>query len=443
MIDWDKKLLHKLKSFNMIPEVYTRYKDDIELAIESLENGSKLEKDIITIDENKKLEDENKTDAKVTMDIIQEIANSIDPMIQLTVETPCNFSDGKIPVLDVKVNVNNEEDNRIDFEFFEKPTKNPRVILANSALSWSQKRTILTQECLRRLRNTKIALGPEVQKEHLDRFMLKLKKSGYNHKFRKEVLNSCLKAFQKIVEDDKNGVKPMFRSREWNSEERKCAKVDKKRNWWNSAGSKIQYTSVLFVTPTPGEVLLKAVRKREQELNGNNKERVKIVEKGGLKMKDILTSKNPFKKSKCTQKTCPLCTESHFVSADADDVKIPCNSNNVGYRWVCVTCKERDITKVYEGETARSARIRGAEHLKGLEKNDEKNVLYKHKMIDHENENVKFKMEITKKFRDPLTRQANEAVRMFSRPTHEVLNSKSEFNHPPLARVVVERKKKQ
>ena len=64
-------------------------------------------------------------------------------------------------------------------------------------------------------------------------------------------------------------------------------------------------------------------------------------------------------------------------------------------------------------------------------------------MIDHENENVKFKMEITKKFRDPLTRQANEAVRMFSRPSHEVLNSKSEFNHPPLARVVVERKKKQ
>ena len=64
-------------------------------------------------------------------------------------------------------------------------------------------------------------------------------------------------------------------------------------------------------------------------------------------------------------------------------------------------------------------------------------------MIDHENENVKFEREITKKFLDPLTRQANESARMFSRPTHEVLNSKSEFNQPPLARVVVERKKKQ
>ena len=52
-------------------------------------------------------------------------------------------------------------------EFYEKPTKNPRVIMADSALSYSSKRTILTQECLRRLRNTKIEPGPEVQKLHL------------------------------------------------------------------------------------------------------------------------------------------------------------------------------------------------------------------------------------------------------------------------------------
>ena len=51
-------------------------------------------------------------------------------------------------------------------------------------------------------------------------------------------------------------------------------------------------------------------------------------------------------------------------------------------------------------------------------------------------------MEITQKFTDALTRQANEAVRISSRSGQELLNSKSEFNHPPLARVVVERKKK-
>ena len=39
MIDWDKQLLAKLKTFKLIPEVYTRFKDDIEIAIESLEKG--------------------------------------------------------------------------------------------------------------------------------------------------------------------------------------------------------------------------------------------------------------------------------------------------------------------------------------------------------------------------------------------------------------------
>ena len=49
-------------------------------------------------------------------------------------------------------------------------------------------------------------------------------------------------------------------------------------------------------------------------------------------------------------------------------------------------------------------------------------------------------MEITQKFKDALPRQANEAVQIYSR--HEILNSESEFNHPPLNRVVIERKNK-
>ena len=97
--------------------------------------------------------------------------------------------------------------------------------------------------------------------------------------------------------------------------------------------------------------------------------------------------------------------------------------------------------KVYEGETGRSARIRGAEHLRDLEKKKEKGVLYKHKLTDHAHENVKFRMKIMQKLKVAMTRQANEAVRIYSRPAHETLNSKSEINHPPLSRVVLDRRK--
>ena len=102
--------------------------------------------------------------------------------------------------------------------------------------------------------------------------MLKLKNSGYNHKFRKEILDSGLKAYAKMIEDDKNNVKPMYRSRDWNLEERQLSKAKKKFNWWNSAKSKIQYKTVLFVTPTPGDVLAKELREREAELNKEQRE---------------------------------------------------------------------------------------------------------------------------------------------------------------------------
>ena len=52
----------------------------------------------------------------------------------------------------------------------------------------------------------------------------------------------------------------------------------------------------------------------------------------------------------------------------------------------------------------------------------------------HQNEEVKFHMEITQKIRDAISHQANKAVRIFSQPDHELLNSKSEFNHPLLAK---------
>ena len=62
-------------------------------------------------------------------------------------------------------------------------------------------------------------------------------------------------------------------------------------------------------------------------------------------------------------------------------------------------------------------------------------------MLEHINEDVEFGLEITGKFRDALTRQANESVRIYNRKGTEILNSKSEFNHPPTARVVVEKRK--
>ena len=171
-------------------------------------------------------------------------------------------------------------------------------------------------------------------------------------------------------------------------------------------------------------------------MNKNKEERIKIVEKSGVNIENILTKKDPFKKEKCTEKLCQICKDS------SKEINVLCNTNNVGYTWTCNTCKNRNITKVYEGETSRSARLRGKEHAAAFNKKRLDSVLYKHKLMDHEDEEVDFSMEITGVFKDALSRQADEAVRINARKNSELLNSRSEFNHPPVARVVVKRKLK-
>ena len=149
-----------------------------------------------------------------------------------------------------------------------------------------------------------------------------------------------------------------------------------------------------------------------------------------------MTKKNPFKKESCKEKLCPLCK-----NQEEKEIRNFCNTNNIGYRWTCETCKIKNKNKYYEGETSRSARLRGLEHLRGFKNKREDNLLFKLKILEHPEEEVNFKMEITGLFKDALTRQANEGVRIKNNQKSEIMNSKSEFNHPPIARITVERNK--
>ena len=82
------------------------------------------------------------------------------------------------------------------------------------------------------------------------------------------------------------------------------------------------------------------------------------------------------------------------------------------------------------------------EHINSYKSKQPKSVLFKHKTLEHVDESVEFGLEITGVFKDALTRQANEAIRIYKRNGSELLNSKSEFCHPPTARVVVENQTK-
>ena len=110
-----------------------------------------------------------------------------------------------------------------------------------------------------------------------------------------------------MIQNDQNGTKPIFRSRKEIKEDKKARSKEK---WWNKKGK--YYTTVLFVPPTPNGEIAKLIQRREQELNRYSKLAIKVVEKGGIKLKNMLIKKDPFIKPKCNTELGPICHETEF-----------------------------------------------------------------------------------------------------------------------------------
>ena len=86
---WDQRVIERLKNAGITPLLYLRYVDDINNALKSMR-----------VDANR--------DISIPRDhwnmlVFQRHANSIHPSIQVTIDFPTNYSDLKIPSLDLKL----------------------------------------------------------------------------------------------------------------------------------------------------------------------------------------------------------------------------------------------------------------------------------------------------------------------------------------------------
>ena len=73
-------------------------------------------------------------------------------------------------------------------EFYSKEVASKSVVNARSAVSWSCKRTVLTQEVLRILLNCSSKLPWDITASDVGDMMLRMLYSGYDQKFRAEVV---------------------------------------------------------------------------------------------------------------------------------------------------------------------------------------------------------------------------------------------------------------
>ena len=332
------------------------------------------------------------------------------------------FVDGKIPILDLKCWIDSQ--GLVKFQHYEKPMSSKLVLPAESALPMSQKRNIHINECVRRLRNCEPKMEWEEKREYLQDYVVRLYHGGYTEMFRADVVKQAIARYGGMVAADTEGQHPMYREKDWQKEERRIQKKKKKTGWISKGG----HETVIEVAPTPGGEL----KKRFQNIVDGNPGpiKIKIQETGGIQVKTKLQKTNPGRDKGCRSTDCLACKHGRGKGGE-------CRRNNVGYALTCDLCGYEKVC--YDGETGQNVYTRGLKHMANYRGKVADSPLWKHAQLMHNGSpELSFSMKVVKSFRDPLTRQVNEAVRIANCEAELQLNSKTEWHGPATVRLVAE-----
>ena len=398
LVAWDRQLKRNLTLNNISYCLYSRYVDDGLFVVKGNNNPESSEKEI--------------------MMKIKEIANCIEPSMQVKMDYPGNNINGRMPVLDTEVwmdtiEVDGTKQRKILHSHYSKEYANKHVILKKSAMSYTKKINILINDLVRIMRNVS-RLCPEYEREkHIQEYMLRLQISGYETRERINIYQKAKKRFQTMVKNDEDGICPLYRGKFWNRPERARKRNEKKHNWFSKKGHKATF----FVEATPDEML----RKKCQKILQNCDLPIKVVEKAGTSLKQKLVRSDPYKKNHCSRASCKECPKIENGT---------CQSREVVYLGICEEAEAvRDpCPGKYCGETGRTEGERIPEHIRLYNNNDAESVFYQHMVDCHngEKKDIYFRI-IAHCPNDALLRQVTEAV--YIKELKPSMNKKEEFGN--------------
>ena len=117
-----------------------------------------------------------------------------------------------------------------------------------------------------------------------------------------DTLRRAFRIYDNMIKEDREGIRPLYRPKDWNIVARRKEKEKNKYNWSTRGG----HIAPIFVPPTPGSDLantLKIIADNEAEAGVH----FKIVETGGLSMRSILQKSNPLQTIGCDNTDCLPC----------------------------------------------------------------------------------------------------------------------------------------
>ena len=481
MGEWSERLLNIMENNKVDVHLAAGFVDDVRFLTTIIEKGWRwnMKEKKLEFKESWRTEDEeeDQEDNIRHSRVVQDMMNSIYKNIQFEVEMAEDFVDRKLPTLDFKMWLEGENDDgkekperddckkRIMYSFYEKPMASPFSVMEKSALPENSKNATLAQELVRRMMNTSELLTQEERNEVIEKFIIRLKRSGYHEDQIRNIVMSGLKGYETKKEKAKLNDEKLHRSAKSTQAKRHWKKVMGKSTWFRQKKAAIDGDSVksgkrvasggikkvetektnnnrtpltvLFVPRTPGGELARRIRQSETQMEQITGYRVKIVERGGVMIKRMVVKTNPWNDGSCGRPQCLIC---RHENGGGD-----CSKRSVTYRTRCEVCHERNEKKgeakemIYVGESARTGFERAEEHEADYTKAAEDSHMYKHWLTEHQTEEKPtFSMKILKRHKSAFVRQISEAVLIEMHSEKDtILNSKSEYNRCQLPRLNV------
>ena len=411
MLTWDKRLATKLKTMDIHVKLYTRYVDDIVCILPPINPGWTFDKEKgrMKYDKNTAETDTDNPDVRTAKTIV-EIANSLEPAIQLTWDCPSRNGNGRMAVLDLEMLVHKEGGlHTVAHSFYKKALASPYTILKRSALAYSVKKSTLLQEALRRLGNTSDVVPWSEVADIMSRYNDMLKINGYSQKERFHMTKGAISRHKEMREEVRNGSrKSMFRSKE-EILKAKEAKGGLTPSTWFLGGD---VEAVVTCQVTPDGQLADMMRKKVGTTKAGGRRIVQ--EEGGNPISLGLKKRDPFAVQTCRY------GDSQCLGRPGQD----CGAMGALYLITCTSCKTQLPPEVHEnpgekggvkschyiGMTASSCHSRWLHHREGQRRKEEGNALHRHDLDFHAGEPQSYTAKVITREISLLTLTVREAI---------------------------------
>ena len=222
-----------------------------------------------------------------------------------------------------------------------------------------------------------LTLPTPIRVKFIDEFSRKMLTSGYKREQTKSVIEAGIKGYERAVVKHMSGKRALHQRGKDGVSSRNRKKLLEKSTWFKekerdsedqsfrgTLGEEIKFSgkrntikssTVLFVDQTRRGELAAAIREKEEELSEIAGWKLKVVEKSGTTLTELLVRANPWAGLKCGRADCWPCE----TGGEKDS---RCFKRNVLYETRCHPCAEEGLEVVYIGETSRTGYERGGEH---------------------------------------------------------------------------------